>query len=149
MVGDVDAFYGLIGENEGFRNVAGKACEDIVDLRHLFGRVLAKAVECAAYALCSVDNGSAAELVCGKRFDLGSAGVSVHIARDDDGKTLLGEVSDNVKSTELSCLGALMVEVSIEEDEELFGIVILESCGGIFSGNRSGQPHSAILEREE
>ena len=134
MVGDVEAVCGGVGYDVGLGGVARKIGEDIVDLGCSFCGVLAKAVEGAAEGRSRIDNGLAVDLVSGEGVDLGSAGDGVHIARDDAGKLLLGEVSDNVERAELSCLRALVVEVGVEEDEDLIGILVLESSGGVNAG---------------
>lgn len=134
MVGYVKTVSGGIGYDVGLGDIAGKIGEDIVDLRSFFCGVFAKAVEGAAEGCGSVDNGLAVDRVSGESLDLGSAGVSVHIARDDAGQVLFGKVSDNVKRTELSSLRALVIEVGVEEDEDLVGILMLESSRGVNAG---------------
>ena len=134
MVGYVKPICGGVGYNVGLGDIAGKIGEDVVDLRCLFCCVSAKAVERAAKGCGGVDDGLAVDRVCCECLNLGSAGMSVHIAGDNAGKMLFGKVSDNVKCTELSCFTAFVVEVGIEEDEYLIGILMLEGGRGIYSG---------------
>jgi len=134
VVGYVKTVGGGVGYDVRLRNIAGKIGEDIVDLRCFFGRISAEAVECAAERSSRIDNGLAVDLVSGECLDLGSAGMSVHIACNNAGKLALGKVSDNVERAELSCLRALVVEVCIEEDEYLIGILVLKSSGSINTG---------------
>ena len=115
VVGDIEPVLGCVGYNVRLRDIAGEICEYVIDLLRVFGSIMTESVEGSANGCGSVDHGSAIELISCERLDLGSSGICVHVARDDDGKLLLREISYNVERAELACFRALVVEVGVEE----------------------------------
>ena len=128
VIGDIYAFYALVGDDEGVRNVAGHVGEDIIYLGFTVVIIFAESVEGAAQLTCGVNNVKTGQ--GGDRLNFGGVGQCVEVACQHELIRLFGKILHKLYRAEQTCGLAFVVKVRIAEYERLCRIAVLEASDG-------------------